>query len=187
MFKHIASADPSTDLLSLVQSINPDLVFSGYWGRRGPVATFLSWLKVVSRFPKSCHALTLRQTFTPSPERLIAIWEDYALMALCDYLWWKETREWREKAYKRVTGGFEYSDYEGWISLDEDHLEFDEKVYPDCPAIVSRVMLDRDMLRIIYAYKVTAIGTKSGGGDFLFRTRFLLGLSWDELRGVLGS
>jgi hypothetical protein len=43
------------------------------------------------------------------------------------------------------------------------------------------------MLRIIYAYKVIAIGTRSGGGDFLFRTHCILGLSWDELRGVLGS
>ncbi|KAJ7022909.1 hypothetical protein C8F04DRAFT_230005 [Mycena alexandri] len=99
-------------------------------------------------------------------------------MTLCDYLWWKENHEWRIRAYKRAA----QNDFGQWFSLEED-----EKLSADCAPIVSLATLDRDMLRIIYACKVTAIGTRSGAGDFLLRTRFLLGLSWDELTGVFGS
>ncbi|KAJ7728624.1 hypothetical protein B0H16DRAFT_240531 [Mycena metata] len=141
--EHIASADPSPDLLPLVQSMNPDSLLQRYKGHeRESVATFLSWLK----------------TFTPRPQGLIDIWEDYAFMFLCDHLWWNESPTWLAK------GGD-----------------------------LTRVSLDRETLKILYACKVAACVPGSRGNS-LFMTRRLLGLSWDKfraafcsMRGILGQ
>ncbi|KAF7378501.1 Nwd2 [Mycena sanguinolenta] len=134
----IASADPSPDFLPLVQSLNPDFVFLG--DKEKSVASFLSWLK----------------KFTPPPQNLIDIWEDYAFMSMCDRLWVAETRNF-------------------FVST--------EALSNNRPSIVSPVSFDRNSLRILYAYKVIANTPQEG--NYLFKTRYLLGLSWDELRAAI--
>ncbi|KAJ6490914.1 hypothetical protein C8R45DRAFT_195088 [Mycena sanguinolenta] len=141
--EHIAYTDPSSDLLPLVQSLNPDFVFLVHTRYRGEsIANFLSWLR----------------EFTPQPQRLIDIWEDYGFMSECDDLWFEEARNLRSST---------------------------EKLSNNCPALVSQVSLDIATLRIPYAYKVTA--TAPYGWNTLFRIRCLLGLSWDELRAAICS
>ncbi|KAJ6490908.1 hypothetical protein C8R45DRAFT_991105 [Mycena sanguinolenta] len=120
--------DPSPDLLPLVQSMNADFVFLS--DRKKP-------------------------TFTPPPQRLIDIWEDYAFMSVCEDLCYQEAG---------------------------DFLDSTER--PSSPAIVSQVSLDINTLRVLYACIVTAI-TPNVGWDCLFKIRNLLGLSWDELRAAI--
>ncbi|KAJ7809030.1 hypothetical protein B0H13DRAFT_1928142 [Mycena leptocephala] len=137
----IASTDPSPDLLPLIQCLNPNFVSLGYKGES--VANFWSWLKL--------------QKFTPQPQGLIDLWDDYAFMLVCEELLLEEAC---------------------------DFFTSTEEVSSNSPEIVSQVSLNIDTLRILYAYRVTATMPDSGS-DILFRIRFLLGLSWDELRAAM--
>ncbi|KAJ7222942.1 hypothetical protein C8J57DRAFT_1482220 [Mycena rebaudengoi] len=70
-FKYITSAEPTPNLLQLVQSINP-IFFFGYRYRESEEATqFTKWLK----------------TFNPPPEGCIRLWENYTFMLRCCEAW----------------------------------------------------------------------------------------------------
>ncbi|KAJ7440604.1 hypothetical protein FB451DRAFT_125982 [Mycena latifolia] len=135
--------------------MNPDFVpwLQGRVGRE--LLVFVeSWFRP---FHSRGYALIWIRKFTPQPQRLIVIWEDYAFMSVCENLWLKEAC---------------------------DFLEPTEQLSNNGPDILSQVSLDADMLRILYAYKVTVI-TPHVGSSFLFSIRRLLGLSWDELRAAI--
>ncbi|KAJ7718810.1 hypothetical protein B0H16DRAFT_1475331 [Mycena metata] len=51
----------------------------------------------------------------------------------------------------------------------------------------TRVSVDRDILRLLYACKVTAINNRPERGNPLFTTCYLLGISWDKLRAAFRS
>ncbi|KAJ7866104.1 hypothetical protein B0H13DRAFT_1898272 [Mycena leptocephala] len=91
------------------------------------------------------------------PQGLIDLWDDYAFMLVCEELLLEEAC---------------------------DFFTSTEEVSSNSPEIVSQVSLNIDTLRILYAYRVTATMPDSGS-DILFRIRFLLGLSWDELRAAM--
>ncbi|KAF7347052.1 putative nwd2 protein [Mycena venus] len=67
--KYITSTEPSSDLLPLVQSMNPDFLFC--FAEQQESADFLCWLK----------------KFNPRSEGLIRLWEDFTFMLLCDMVW----------------------------------------------------------------------------------------------------
>lgn len=85
-FKYLASAELSPNLLPLVQSFNPDLLFGLSKGLE-IIMQALEWLKVWLTAQVVATMLTLNQKFNPLPEALIYLWEDYKFMMLCDKAW----------------------------------------------------------------------------------------------------
>ncbi|KAJ7085034.1 hypothetical protein C8R44DRAFT_721720 [Mycena epipterygia] len=72
-FKFIISVKPAPDLVSLLQSFNPDFLFGFmlYTAHRTIMDGVLACLKEIH----------------PCPQGLFELWEDYAFMLQCDYAW----------------------------------------------------------------------------------------------------
>ncbi|KAF8129130.1 hypothetical protein K438DRAFT_878746 [Mycena galopus ATCC 62051] len=73
LYQYIASSTPSSDLITLLRSLNPDLLF-GTVDADTKINIVLSWLKQSQ----------------PLPEDLIHLWEDYRFMERCEAIWLKQ-------------------------------------------------------------------------------------------------
>jgi hypothetical protein len=93
------------------------------------------------------HVLIWVEKFTPQPQELIDLWNDYTFM----------------------------------LPFNTSTTSADKRSRNDSHTL-SHMSLNIETLRILYAYKVTAMIPYSR--HVLFRIGFLLGLSWDELRAA---
>ncbi|KAJ6499823.1 hypothetical protein DFH09DRAFT_1102896 [Mycena vulgaris] len=72
VFKWIASSEPSSDLVTLLHSFNPEFLFGPLQGdREENLSSILDWLEQIQ----------------PLPEGLIQLWEDYRFMCYCEGIW----------------------------------------------------------------------------------------------------
>jgi hypothetical protein len=90
-FEHVASCEPSSDLVTLLHFFNPDHLFEflSDVSRDKIIDIVLNWLKVcpVTQSKNIIVIYICFQKSQPLPEDLIQLWEDYQFMDYCEQIW----------------------------------------------------------------------------------------------------
>jgi hypothetical protein len=154
----VASSEPSSDLLTLLRSFNPDFLFD--LPEHDEVRTIvLNWLKVCPATQSANIISICLQESQPLPEDLIQLWEDYQFMAYCEQIW--------------IDAQFEDRQFEV-TSSDRDHSY----------QILSQA--SPSLIRILQAIRFIPWDGLIPSG-YLFKIHFRLDFSWNELRTVISS
>jgi hypothetical protein len=89
-FQLVVSSEPSSTLIFLLHSFNPDFLFGfSPVNLIAAVDKVLEWLKVchTAQFRTVNNVEFLLQRSRPPPTDLIQLWEDYRFMAHCEHIW----------------------------------------------------------------------------------------------------
>ncbi|KAJ6551280.1 hypothetical protein B0H19DRAFT_1378054 [Mycena capillaripes] len=166
----ITFSEPSSDLVSLFRSFNPDFLFHQVYNHSGITVMVLDWLK------KS----------QPLPDDIIRVWEDYHFMSYCESEW--------DKPKIQVTGK-DWSRYHQVLSQASPSLL---KILRAIPLVVhygmtshlfkTRLLLDFswDEMRTAFS-SLRSLKDQDGGEDFIRKVsnvaldRGLLPWSFDSM------
>jgi hypothetical protein len=156
-FECVASCEPSSDLVTLLHSFNPDHLFDFETDGRDEIIDIVLNLLKVCPVTQSTNIIVICICFQksqPLPEDLIQLWEDYQFMVDCEQNW-SQSR----------------------------NLEVAQSDRNHCCQILSQA--SPSLVRILQAIRFILL--QRDDHWVLFEIHFLLDFPWDELRMAICS